>query len=90
MTDILLAIVEVLGISHLVADGQLALGDQIIVATGDLALNDHDLLHVGAEVDGSNSIADVLREVIAQSGTPAVHGERDQLHRQGGLVIAFM
>ena len=54
MTDILLAIVEMLGISHLVADGQLALGDQIVVAAGDLALNDHDLLHIGAEVDSSS------------------------------------
>lgn len=56
MADILLAVMEVLGISHLIADGQFALGDQIVVATGDLALNDHDLLHVGAEVDGSNKI----------------------------------
>ena len=89
MADVLLAVMEVLGVSHLVADGQLALGDQVVVAAGDLALDDHDLLHVGAEVDGGDGVADVLGEVIAQGGAPAVHGEGDQLHRQGGLVVAL-
>ena len=82
MTNILLAVMEVLGISHLVADGQFALGDQIVVATGDLALNDHDLLHVGAEVDGSNSIADILREVIVVP-QPSMAKETNSTGRAG-------
>ena len=89
MSHIFLTVVEMLGISDLVADSQFALRYEVVVTACNLAFDDHDFLHIRAEVDCSDGFSDILRKIITQRSAPTIHCKGNQFHRKSRLVIPF-